>query len=310
MDDRAIMPRDGDLRQGYFYLLDCYQEDMHLAGLGESTMKRRVVRETPRFQRVAGSDFDSWLAVRTEPMLQLETEILNECETVLGHFTQSWWKNLKVIPWEGCPGIILQSVSDDQVILVRRDLKEKLSGTPFTGWETSPVEFVTQARERLGTSADPDYEFPMWYLKFRGKLRFRSLKFESGMNECPKCGYSPIICPTCCQKNYDCPQCGEQVLHSGGKYPKGVHARAMESYWTREPFQIVRGESWDGSDFSLLAHGSRPAMEPFYVVTRRVVDWFVAQDVAPFVAAPIDVDVSRMTKKQLERLEECREPMG
>ena len=171
------------------------------------------------------------------------------------------------------------------------------------------MEFVTQGLQRLGTSADPGYEFPMWYLKFRGKLRFRSMKFESGMNECPKCGHSPVICPTCSQLPTDCRACGEMVLHSGGKYPRGVHARIFEWYWTREPFQIVEGETWNGADFSLLDHVDTPVMEPFYVVTRRVVDWFVQNNVAPFVAAPIDVDVSRMTKKQLERLEECRLPI-
>ena len=269
VDDRAILPRDGVLRQGYFYLLDCYNEDLHLSGLGDDTMKRRVVQEALPFQRVAGSDFDSWLAVRTEPLLQLEPEILRECETVPGHFTQSWWKNLKVIPWEGAPGIILQSVSDDRVILVRKDLKDKLARTPFTGWETSPVEFVTQALDRLGPSADANCEFPMWYLKFRGKLRFRSMRFESGMNECPMCGHSPVICPTCCRSDLKCSQCGEQVLNTGGKYPRGPHARICEWYWTREPFQIVRGETWDGCDFSLLAHASKPAMEHFHIVTRR-----------------------------------------
>ncbi len=304
-----MLPREGHLRQGYFYLLDCYKEDLHLAGLGESTMKRRVVREAPPFQRVAGSDFDSWLAVRTEPMLQLETEILQECDTVPEHITQSWYKNLKVIPWEGGLGIIVQSVSDDRVILLRKDLKDKLAGTPLTGWEPAPVEFVTQARERLGTSADANYEFPMWNLKLRGKLRFRSMRFESGVNECPKCGYSPIICPTCCRRSLDCPRCREQVLHSGGKYPRGVHARLYERYWTREPFQIVRGETWDWSDFCSLVLSASPMNSQFKIVTRRVVDWFVAHDVAPFVAAPIDVDVSQMTKKQLERLEECRQPI-
>ena len=126
MDDRALLPRDGDLRQGYFYLLDCYHEDLHLSGLGENTMKRRIVRQSPPFKRVPDSDFDSFLRVHTEPLLELDTEILRECQTVQDHTTQSWFKNLKVIPSEGSPGIILQSVSDDRVILVRQDLKKNL----------------------------------------------------------------------------------------------------------------------------------------------------------------------------------------
>lgn len=48
--------------------MDCVKLDFTLSRFGENTMKRRGVREAPPFQRGAGSDYDLWLAVQTEPL--------------------------------------------------------------------------------------------------------------------------------------------------------------------------------------------------------------------------------------------------
>jgi hypothetical protein len=53
----------------------------------------------------------------------------------------------------------------------------------------------------------------------------------------------------------------------------------------------------------------RPWRDEFRIVTRRVIDWLIELEIAPFAAIPISVNVSGMNEKQLELLRHSQRPI-
>jgi hypothetical protein len=54
----------------------------------------------------------------------------------------------------------------------------------------------------------------------------------------------------------------------------------------------------------------RPWRDEFRIVTRRVIDWLIELEIAPFAAIPISVNVSGMNEEQLELLRQSQRPLN
>ena len=311
MDGKAYLSLHGELKDDYFYLLDCNHD--FDSSLWHPDIKKRIIQRRAKVPKRAAGGGD-WLAVQTEPHLNLEPEVLRECPTSPQHVTQCWWRTLSVIPFgPGICGSIMQGLSDDGPLLIRSDVREKLRSSKLTGWETGAASFVTQDGEVLGKSDDANGEFGMWYLKFRGKARLRPLTIDGAANECAECGHEPIICQSCLTVFDTCPECGEELLTAESQ-PPGKHSVVYENPWRRPKYAILEGKHWEGDDFVCVSGASmanpRPWVDEFRIVTKRVVDWLIELEIAPFAAIPIWVDVSGMNEKQLELLRQSQRPIN
>jgi hypothetical protein len=311
MDGKAYLSLHGDLKDDYFYLLDCNHD--FDSSLWHPDIKKRIIQRGAKAPKRAAGGGD-WLAVQTEPHLNLEAEVLRECPNSPKHVTQCWWRTLSVIPFgSGICGSIMQGLSDDGPLLIRSDVREKLRSSKLTGWDTGAASFVTQDGQVLGKSDDANGELVMWYLKFRGKARLRPLTIDGAANECAECGHTPIICQNCLTTFYSCPQCGEELLRAESQ-PRSKHSVVYENPWKRSRYAILEGKHWEGDDFVCVSRASmanpRPWRDEFRIVTRRVIDWLIELEIAPFAAIPISVDVSGMNEEQLELLRQSQRPIN
>jgi hypothetical protein len=310
MDGKAYLSLHGELKDDYFYLLDC-DHDFD-SRLWHPDIRKQIIQRRAKVPKRAAGGGD-WLAVRTEPHLNLEPEVRRECPTSPNHVTQCWWRTLSVIPFgPGICGAILQGLSDDAPLLIRSDIREQLRSSRLTGWDMGAAGFVTQDGEILGKSDDTSREFGMWYLKFRGKARLRPMTIDGVANECAECGHTPIICQTCLTVFDSCPQCGEELLRAASE-PRRKHSVIYENPWKRPTYAILEGKHWEGDDFVCVSRASmadpRPWRDEFRIVTRRVIDWLIELEIAPFAAIPISVNVSGMNEKQLELLRHSQRPI-
>ncbi|MGI6402129.1 MAG: hypothetical protein ACOX0A_08485 [Thermoguttaceae bacterium] len=130
---------------------------------------------------------------------------------------------------------------------------------------------------------------------------------------CDRCGKPRVYCPYCDAFSKDCPYCGQKWV---GESPESL--RAFRNLFVTEattakrrwidPFGEVcvledcpplRGENWCGADFF-------DACVSASFCTGRVVKWFVEENIGIVAFSPYQVDVSKCTPDQRERIESIR----
>ncbi len=202
------------------------------------------------------------------------------------------------------------------VLLIRDDLREALKESKLTGWRTAEVMFANQDGDELGRSGKPQAYPKMWDFQFRGRARLRSESVRNAPNACPFCGYGRLVCPGCQWKVIDCPKCEgfpwvtPQQVRLAAKEGKSIPKGTLIGEGVQQG--IMQGEHWDGSDFIQIGQGwEEGEYQPYdgdkHIITKRTLDWLLARHANPLWAKPIPVDVSKMSKEQLEILEAAKD---
>lgn len=113
----------------------------------------------------------------------------------------------------------------------------------------------------------------------------------TGSIACPYCGWKPMVCPACNYWERSCPSCRKDPYVETAK-----HGGASDIRFKRDrPVAIWEGHRWTGSDFM----GRGPI-----AVSERVVQWLLATHAYPFVARPLQFDITGMTREQIRILKQ------
>ena len=177
--------------------------------------------------------------------------------------------------------------------VVERRLVEPLRRSGLTGINLMPLPVEEGCPERE--------KFDLHYLRLGGRDCLRNLKVhEPDPNECPFCGYGPVICPECGNKMNICYRCRKQVVADDGTKPgeEGLQ-------WLIPPLPVPRRtiidlKYWDGRDvFQGMGH-------EMTLVTRRVVDFLLEVHAGPFMAEPLLADVRECSDEILRQMERAR----
>jgi hypothetical protein len=307
------LDRSGELATGYFCTID-FDEDgfPDKAGVGEILVKR-----TPSEEDLIRKGRPGYFSFMFETSFDLKTEVRKDCPVDRSHITQSWWKDLKVMPSDSkrIATPVVSLTGFEFAPLIRDDLLQALKKSGLTGWKTEEVIFASQDGDELGRTSKPGPYPKLWYFQFRGRGRLRSFSVRNAPNVCPFCGHGRLICPGCQWMVSRCPKCEgspwatpQMVLlaaKEGKKVPKGT------LIWEGVSQGILQGEHWDGSDFIQIGQGAGDEFGPYdgdkHIITKRALDWLLARHVMPLWAQPIPVDVSKMNKEQRKRLEAARD---
>ncbi len=109
---------------------------------------------------------------------------------------------------------------------------------------------------------------------------------DGELGECPKCG-SPVICNGCGKVDSECSVCGRLlVAFSDDQKESGLY----EYWYDTENVLGISGAHWGGEDFV----GT--------MVSRRVLSFFEANNVFPYIASSVPIDTSGMNTRQLQEL--------
>ena len=135
----------------------------------------------------------------------------------------------------------------------------------------------------------------LYYLECDGRSCYRRPKVvPPSPNECPFCGWGPVVCPSCQHVEWNCPECKNRLVvplvdHQGVGDKRFAAPGAPPRGW------VINGREWDGSD---VFPGPVQAF-----VTGRFVNFALRCNAASFVAKSCLVDISECNIEQIERLE-------
>ncbi len=126
-------------------------------------------------------------------------------------------------------------------------------------------------------------------LDFRGHDCIRPVLYRlPEPNQCPRCGFSPVVCPACHELEYVCPGCELELVG----FSDEPHDRPFTAELFKDTDVVVEADAWDGSDF----------FADWYI-TRRALRHLMKLKAEPFVAKPVWANVERLTESQLAVLE-------
>lgn len=138
----------------------------------------------------------------------------------------------------------------------------------------------------------------LFFFDYLGTRCFRQPRVAAPTpNECPFCGWGPIVCPACQHLEWECPRCKNRLIVPETDH-EGPDDRRFTVPGRPERGRIVEGDRWDGSDaFAGVNQG---------FVTGRFVELALSCGAKPFVAIPCLVDVSRCDSEQVAKVEAAR----
>jgi hypothetical protein len=196
---------------------------------------------------------------------------------------------LRYADFKGTVGFI--SEVTDRPLLGTRTLKENLEISPFTGWSATLLALYE-------VYPGPTTEIEVFLLNKDGAPCVREREVHvPDPNECPFCGYAPIVCPECKHVKYDCPQCRKHLFIVTRNCSDATDLRFCIDP-PPERGMIIDVARWDGSDF--IPGGIQSGF-----VTKRVIDWLVREDIRPFIAWPARADITDLTEEKRELLRQA-----
>lgn len=186
----------------------------------------------------------------------------------------------------GPPGSLIRA-SDD--FLVTEQLAEQFRSAGFQGFQIERVRISTNQSEL------PD-DFPLFHLTPTGDQcqRPHFVLREGIADECPFCGFGPLICPRCNYRMVICEGCQMQTSISEQAH-KGAEDRRLCYQPIPESGPVIDATRWNGEDIL-----------PFTIVTGRVVKKLIEWDAVPFLAEPMQVCVDRVGDDVRQALRDAR----
>jgi hypothetical protein len=168
--------------------------------------------------------------------------------------------------------------------IMSKSLFQMISSEGFRGLvanELRDIETVAlwgKYRDQDLTLFNVDYESSLF--------RLRMTDEDGGLGECPTCG-SPVICIGCGDFNTECGECRRFLVATGDDQKES----GLYEYWCdMENVFGISGANWGGEDFI----GT--------MVSRRVLSFFEANNVFPYIASSVPIDTTGMNAKQLQEL--------
>jgi hypothetical protein len=178
-------------------------------------------------------------------------------------------------------------------------LENNVNGFSFYDITVNPNQTQIENIRLFGINADTILIYP-----YESDL---SDLFENISPSCPVCGCQPLFCCNCKRYFSSCPQCGTYVFKYDYFPPSPSQPQDVESIYRvidhcgRE-LTIIAGERWNGEDI-FIPRGSGHFS---YMVTKRFIDFMERNQYGPMIAIPFQVDVSRCTKEQKDRIKALR----
>ena len=282
--DNVTIPRNGDLREGYFYQFDvpCYE-----------TARCGPYARNSIWSQYPVSDDEYCEAYGLRPQCYFQ-----ECGGYRHLTSWVWFRpQVELIAGNAQMGVIpLNNHNRGQ--LLTEEVAKRLRATQFRGWDLERATVVGEKRSPKGME--------LYMLNALGGNCIRPWSVHGAPNACPFCGKTKLVCQECGQHNFLCDRCGNEMWVIREKHQGVCDKRLIRTPVDECLPNIVDGHLWDGSDFFQCSWSWQG--QPF--VTRRVVDWFLSQHVAPMVAETVLVDVSQMTPEQRQVLEAAKQPIS
>jgi hypothetical protein len=274
------VPQHGDLRAGYFYVFSTFLGYRLTADLAPYRPPKSAIA-VPCPLSTKG-----WL--RLEGMT--ESEITKRCSLDAKHGIGSRPVSAQIEVYDdpeplSMPPLFSAFLGEPQCVSSR--LAEGLSTSGLRG-------FVCERPEAIYDDEwDPPRKRDIFWIRWTSCVDVRgAVIIPSSENKCPFCGHGPLLCPACgaFPTELRCPQCRQITIAPAGEGGTEEDKRIP----TVPGESIVEGHTWDGTDYWHI------------IATKRFVDFLLSVHAFPFVAEPILVDVSRMSKEQLKLLEEAK----
>ena len=284
---KIVLDRRGDLRRGVFYSFHVPNDDDGL----RPDQDWIVVARTPTNDalRAKGEEPYLWISPWGSDEGPVETK---DCPAVSDHVTHSYYRKQSGETFGGnriSPLIPMDidnsfALSDE---LYRRLTRLKLHGASMEEFDLQ--EHVTGKKLR-----------GFWSLQFVGKARLRLPKFVDVANACPHCGQGKIGCESCGQWDPYCKACRKPVAtlkpKHGGRDDKQIPIE-------EDPWRVIEGKTWDGSDLVQTSGGWR------CFASKRFIDRLLRIHAAPFYAEPVWFCVDGMNAEQQCWFKELEKPL-
>lgn len=119
-------------------------------------------------------------------------------------------------------------------------------------------------------------------------------------NSCPFCNKAPIACHYCKTYFKHCPYCGKRIasyISSMSEIDNNDETLPYLIYCDFNDVNIIPGEYWQGEDLFEVT-GATVGM----IGTKRFFDFLEQHQYGPLIASPFQVDVSRCTNEQKDRI--------
>ncbi len=124
--------------------------------------------------------------------------------------------------------------------------------------------------------------------------------WPSEANTCYLCGYEPLCCLKCGYCIRDCPRCEGGIFATASEH-QGEGDRRILIERGSDAGLIVEVNRWDGSDLVGVAQ--------HHFVTKRAVDFLLANDVWPFEASPVRANIKGISKEKMAMIERAKRPI-
>jgi hypothetical protein len=187
-------------------------------------------------------------------------------------------------------GTIGGFVPDMSVALVNEQVAESINESGLKQAHASLVP--------IGTNQTPAKDPRVYHLHLSGRNPRRPHRIEpESANNCPYCGYGPLLCTVCGVGSAVCRKCKKRCIVSRDKWRGEKDPRIVIDDRPNIE-QIIEVNRWDGSD---LCGGWLRG-----IITRRALDLLLSIHAAPFRAVPLAADISDITAEKREWLEEAK----
>ena len=263
----------GELLDGLFYRLSVNRPSF----VADYMSPRRN-----RIQGVLASGVDEECLVQGEVIADWNANYEGRVCTVTSHRRtgRGCLRGVRLYGGSACLGLI--PCDDSEFVLVASDAASRIEKEEWKGGRIEQLCDVENDAELSG-------EFSVWQLLFTGAECERpGFRVRSGVaNQCPFCGFGPVICEECGRIMAICEKCN-QAITTATRSPASEKL-CFEPY--PEDGGVIDATRWDGSDFVYPD-----------LVSGRVVQAFHEWGLAPFIAEPMRVCVDRVCESTRTRL--------
>ncbi len=199
------------------------------------------------------------------------------CPLNSSHVTRCQYRNYRVDTFGGLE--VSKFVCDvfGLRLVVNRAFRDELEASSLKGFTIDPLPI---AINQSNSSIAPD----LFIVRAQGGEchRLHDTRIPEP-NNCPFCGWGPVVCPACKDVTFHCPDCKEPIVapaseHRGSEDKRFVTVGFPPKGW------VIEADRWDGSDFI------RGLDQGF--VTGRLVDFALSHEAIPFVAIPCLTNVA------------------
>ncbi|MDR0391414.1 MAG: hypothetical protein LBH59_05880 [Planctomycetaceae bacterium] len=169
-------------------------------------------------------------------------------------------------------------------------IKEKIEGCSFFNITVCPNQTSIDNISLLGINTKYISTIDLYSY-------FEDVKFN---NVCPFCD-KVVACYYCKTYPEYCPHCGKQIaiyVSSSSQIDKDKETLQYAICYDFESINIIPGEYWEGEDLLEVTGANCGG----YIGTKRFFDFMERHQYGPIIASPFQVDISRCTKEQKDRI--------